>query len=219
MDKRYEVFCLADRNFYETPDRLSSVRGPSRRAEQGDAGESVPLFEAARRPVPEGWRRFLSGDWLHISPAGTARPRQGWKIHVSATLDSAEKTAARVWDYCVPRSVPFKFVPGRQPLHLRNSKYAGRGSSGKFATIYPADESELRLILDELGQELAGEPGPYILTDLRWMEGPLYVRYGGFAKRHCVDEAYRARSCPRSRTPRVCWCPTAGIRSSSCPSG
>ncbi|WP_406305333.1 class III lanthionine synthetase LanKC [Streptomyces sp. NBC_00885] len=201
MDKRYEVFCLADRYFYETPDRLSAVRGPSRGAEQGEAGESVPLFEAARRPVPEGWRRFLSGDWLHISPVGTARPRQGWKIHVSATLDNAEKTAARVWDYCVPRSVPFKFVPGRQPLHLRNSKYAGRGSSGKFATIYPADESELRLILDELGQELAGEPGPYILTDLRWMQGPLYVRYGGFAKRHCVDEAGSGALVPAIENP------------------
>ncbi|MFK4222335.1 class III lanthionine synthetase LanKC [Streptomyces sp. NPDC019890] len=181
MDKRYEVFCLSDRIFYETPDRLSSAPRSSRSG-------GVPLFEAALRPVPEGWRRFLSGDWLHLSPDNApARPLQGWKIHVSACLDNAEKAAARVWDYCVPRSVPFKFVPGRQPLHLRNSKYAGRGSSGKFATIYPADEAELRLILDELGGELAGEPGPYILTDLRWKDGPLYVRYGGFAKRHCVD--------------------------------
>ncbi|WP_405808539.1 class III lanthionine synthetase LanKC [Streptomyces sp. NBC_00210] len=181
MDKRYEVFCLSDRIFYETPDRLSS-------APMGSRSGGVPLFEAALRPVPEGWRRFLSGDWLHLSPDNApARPLQGWKIHVSACLDNAEKAAARVWDYCVPRSVPFKFVPGRQPLHLRNSKYAGRGSSGKFATIYPADEAELRLILEELGGELAGEPGPYILTDLRWQDGPLYVRYGGFAKRHCVD--------------------------------
>ena len=27
MDKRYEVYCLADRHFYETPDRLSSAGG------------------------------------------------------------------------------------------------------------------------------------------------------------------------------------------------
>ncbi|MFI6640029.1 class III lanthionine synthetase LanKC [Streptomyces sp. NPDC050504] len=177
MDKRYEVFCLADRQFYETPDRLSSA------ARQG---RSVPLFEAAGRPAPEGWQRFMSGDWLHYSPDGVARPRQGWKIHVSACLDNAEKTGAKVWDYCVERRIPFKFVPGRQPLHLRNSKYAGRGSSGKFATIYPLDETELRTILEELGALLAGEAGPYILTDLRWEQGPLYVRYGGFAKRHCV---------------------------------
>ncbi|MDW6063197.1 class III lanthionine synthetase LanKC [Streptomyces sp. FXJ1.4098] len=117
------------------------------------------------------------------------RPNQGWKVHVSACLDNAEKTAAKVWDYCVPREIPFKFVPTAHALHLRNSKYAGRGSSGKFATIYPADEAELHTILRELGELLAGEPGPYILTDLRWQEGPLYVRYGGFAQRFCVDDA------------------------------
>ncbi|MGW0550248.1 class III lanthionine synthetase LanKC [Streptomyces altiplanensis] len=187
MDNRYEVFCLADRQFYETPDRLSASRpGQS---------SSVPLYEAAQRELPPGWRRFVSGDWMHINPVGAdgaplpGRPTQGWKIHVSACLDNAEKTAARVWDYCVPRALPFKFVPGPQPLHLRNSKYAGRGSSGKFATLYPADEQELHLVLKELGGLLDGEPGPYILTDLRWGDGPLYVRYGGFAHRYCVDAA------------------------------
>ncbi|HET6858003.1 MAG TPA: class III lanthionine synthetase LanKC [Streptomyces sp.] len=185
MDNRYEVFCLADDQFYETPDRLSQGRpGPD---------SSVPLFEAAQREMPEGWRRFVSGDWMHINPVDAegaplpGRPLQGWKIHVSACLDNAEKTAAKVWDYCVPRAIPFKFVPGPQPLHLRNSKYAGRGSSGKFATLYPADEQELELILVELGDLLDGEAGPYILTDLRWRNGPLYVRYGGFAHRYCVD--------------------------------
>lgn len=206
MDKRYEVFCLADRQFYETPDRLlssavsraenaESAESPASADGAGDtdgtgrSGRGVALFEAANRPAPEGWQRFLSGDWLHYNPDGVARPRQGWKIHVSACLDNAEKTAAKVWDYCVERRIPFKFVPGRRPLHLRNSKYAGRDSSGKFATIYPLDETELRTILEELGGLLAGEPGPYILTDLRWEQGPLYVRYGGFAKRHCVGPA------------------------------
>ncbi|MDX3224829.1 class III lanthionine synthetase LanKC [Streptomyces sp. ME19-01-6] len=184
MDKRYEVFCLADRYFYETPDRLSA-----------DAGDSASGYEAAQRAVPDGWETFTSGDWLHVNPVlpdGTprpGRPSQGWKVHVSACLDNAEKTAAKVWDYCVPREIPFKFVPTAHALHLRNSKYAGRGSSGKFATIYPADEVELHTILRELGDLLAGEPGPYILTDLRWQDGPLYVRYGGFAQRYCVDDA------------------------------
>ncbi|WP_328440935.1 class III lanthionine synthetase LanKC [Streptomyces sp. NBC_00444] len=185
MDRRYEIYCLADRIFYETPDRLPAV----------DAGTgAAALYEAAQRPVPEGWRSFTSGDWLQLAPVdehGTpcpGLPSQGWKIHVSACLDNAEKTAARLWDYCVPRGIPFKFVPGAQPLLLRNSKYASRGDSGKFATLYPADEAELHRILQELGDLLAGEPGPAILSDLRWNEGPLYVRYGGFTERHCVDE-------------------------------
>lgn len=177
MDKRYEVFCLADRTFYETPDRLSGA----------GEGSGQTLYETARRPAPDGWRAWRSGDWWNLSPQAGEFPAQGWKIHVSACLDNAEKLAAVVWDYCVPRGIPFKFVPGPQYLYLRNSKYASRASSGKFATIYPSDEEQLHTVLRELGALMEGEPGPYVLTDLRWQDGPLYVRYGAFAPRHCDD--------------------------------
>ncbi|MFE0102269.1 class III lanthionine synthetase LanKC [Streptomyces sp. NPDC059009] len=186
MDKRYEVYCLADRHFYETPDRLSV---PSRTQNTSVTGE----FATAERPVPPGWRQRRAGDWLTLVPlddAGEPRPgpQQGWKVHVSATLGNADAIAAAVWDYCVPRAVPFKFVPSRQLLHLRNSKYAGRDGSGKAVTVYPADEDQLHQILRELGRILEGFEGPYILTDLRWGEGPLYVRYGAFTRRVCADE-------------------------------
>ncbi|MFF3851355.1 class III lanthionine synthetase LanKC [Streptomyces sp. NPDC002328] len=188
MEKRYEVFCLADDHFYETPDRLSGA--PDRLSDAPDrpsgADDSTPQhYEPARRPAPKHWRRHAAGDWLHVTPDDRPMPRQGWKIHVSACLDNAEKTAGVVWDYCVSRTIPFKFVPGPHHLFLRNSKYAGRGTSGKFATLYPQDENQLRRALEELGDLLDGEPGPYILTDLRWRRGPLYVRYGGFAQRFC----------------------------------
>ncbi|WP_039638921.1 class III lanthionine synthetase LanKC [Streptomyces sp. 769] len=173
MDKRYEVYCLADRYFYEMPDRIPS-------------GHTV--LGAVRRPVPDGWQAHRSGDWFHLAPDDSARPLQGWKVHVSATTDSAEKTATDVWDYCTPRGIPFKFVPSPRLLHLRNSKYAARNASGKFATLYPADEEQLRTVLTELHAIVGGRPGPYILTDLRWHEGPLYVRYGAFARRYCVDK-------------------------------
>ncbi|MHA7956168.1 class III lanthionine synthetase LanKC [Streptomyces sp. L500] len=184
MEKRYEVYCLADRHFYEIPDRLS-------RPASGAGGGRVEdaLFETARRPVPEGWASGRNGDWLHLAPLGAdgRQPAQGWKIHVSATADGADKTAADVWDYCVPRGVPFKFVPAPHLLHLRNNKYAPRDGSGKFVTIYPADEEGLHTVLTDLEGILGGRPGPYILTDLRWHDGPLYVRYGAFARRYCVD--------------------------------
>ncbi|WP_405593757.1 class III lanthionine synthetase LanKC [Streptomyces sp. NBC_01092] len=182
MDKRYEVYALADRHFYETPDRLST-----------DGQRTAPLYETARREVPEGWTSARIGDWLTLAPLGAdGSPlpdrAQGWKIHVSATLANAERIARIVRDYCVPRAVPFKFVPGPHLLHLRNAKYAGRDSSGKFVTVYPADEEQLHTVLCELGRLLEGFEGPYILTDLRWGEGPLYVRYGAFARLFVVDE-------------------------------
>ncbi|MFE5917809.1 class III lanthionine synthetase LanKC [Streptomyces sp. NPDC056468] len=182
MDKRYEVYALADRHFYETPDRLSAgTQGAAR------------LYGAARDEVPDGWTAARIGDWLTLTPLGPdgaplPGPAQGWKIHASATLANAEQIARIVRDYCVPRGIPFKFVPGPQLLHLRNAKYAGRDSSGKFVTVYPADEQQLHTVLRELGRLLEGFEGPYILTDLRWDDGPLYVRYGAFARLFVVDD-------------------------------
>ncbi|WP_329139798.1 class III lanthionine synthetase LanKC [Streptomyces sp. NBC_00670] len=182
MDKRYEVYALADGHFYDTPDRLSA-----------DGSEPAPLFATARRPVPDGWHAGRTGDWLTLTPLGAdgapaPSPAQGWKVHSSATAEHAERIAEIVWDYCVPRRIPFKFVPGPHLLHLRNAKYAGRDTSGKFVTVYPADEERLRQVLEELGALLKGFEGPYILTDLRWYDGPLYVRHGAFARRYVVDE-------------------------------
>ncbi|GAA2312001.1 class III lanthionine synthetase LanKC [Streptomyces kunmingensis] len=183
MDKRYEVYALADPHFYETPERLSA---------DGKA-RALPEFETARRAVPDGWRADNNGEWLNLTPLdpdGTPRqgPGQGWKIHASATREAAEKIASTVWDYCVPRGIPFKFVPAPHVLHLRNAKYAGRDTSGKFVTVYPADDEQCHRILEELAELLRGLDGPYILTDLRWGEGPLYVRYGAFSRRMVVNE-------------------------------
>jgi Protein kinase domain len=175
MDRGYETFCMADPLFYD-------VLHSSQRA----AGESFPT---ANRPLPEGWQRREQDDWYTFSGPGAANlPLQGWKIHVSACLDNAERVLDAVWDYCMPRGINFKFLQSRSALIARVSKYAPRGYSGKLVTIYPTDDAACEKILRELGDELEGEPSPYILTDLRWGSGPLYVRYGAFAQRYCVDE-------------------------------
>jgi hypothetical protein len=179
MDKRYELYyCMVDPLFYDSP--VAPQAG----------NFDYPI---AGRPVPPGWQRFEQDDWLVYGPdetltAGVELPGQGWKIHVSACLDNAEEILDEVWDYCVPRLISFKFRRAPHVLHMRNAKYASRGASGKLVTIYPENEKRLELVLTELGDILAGRPGPYILSDLRWGEGPLYVRYGGFAPRYCVSD-------------------------------
>ncbi|MBV9728352.1 MAG: class III lanthionine synthetase LanKC [Pseudonocardiales bacterium] len=171
MDNGYEVYCIADPLFYD------SMSG----------GNRVESFDAARRLVPNGWERRYLENWVVMKPVGASVPRQGWKVHASACLDNAERILETVWAYCIPRRISFKFLAARNIVHLQNAKYAPRGSSGKFVTIYPADIDALGTILHDLGERLAGEPGPYILSDLRWNEGPLYVRYGGFVLRHCLS--------------------------------
>lgn len=171
MDSRYEAFCMASPLFYEA---LRSV---------GTAGAS---FATAERELPAGWRREEQDDWLVFLPEDLDVPLQGWKIHISACLDNADRILDTVWGYCVQQGVEFKFLRSSPALWLRSSKYAPRGYSGKLVTIYPRDEAACERVLEELGELLRGEPGPYILSDLRWGEGPLYVRYGGFAARYCV---------------------------------
>ncbi|MEW2143342.1 class III lanthionine synthetase LanKC [Micromonospora vinacea] len=169
MDERYDSYCAADPLFY---DSLGSAI-------------AQPVFPAAERPVPTGWRREPLDDWLIYAPDGGSLPQQGWKIHVSAGLANAERVLDAVWNYCVPRGLSFKFLRGPRTLLLRNSKYAARAASGKFVTVYPRDDAELELACKELDELLTGEPGPYILSDLRYGTGPVYVRYGGFAARYC----------------------------------
>ncbi|MFD0774228.1 class III lanthionine synthetase LanKC [Streptomonospora algeriensis] len=181
--KGYGVYCDADRNFYDTPHRLWSDSGASE-----TVGEHDRVFAAAQRPVPEGWQSHRAGDWLALRPVEHRLPAQGWKIHVSACLDNAESILARVWDYCVEHDVSFKFVPTRYLLHNRNAKYADRGRSGKFITVYPADDQECASVAEELDALVGGEPGPYILSDVRWNAGPIHLRYGSFTRRHCYDE-------------------------------
>ncbi|GAA3760960.1 class III lanthionine synthetase LanKC [Plantactinospora mayteni] len=172
MDERYDAYCAVDPLFYDSLSTTSATTA---------AG-----FAAADRPVPAGWQREPSDDWLVYGPEDGKLPQQGWKIHVSACLDNADRILDGVFDYCVPRGMSFKFLRGPRMLLMRNSKYARRGSSGKFVTIYPRDEAELELACKELAERLAGEAGPYILSDLRYGAGPVYVRYGGFAARYCV---------------------------------
>ncbi|MEU0188734.1 class III lanthionine synthetase LanKC [Streptomyces afghaniensis] len=170
---RYDAYCMVDRTFFDAP---------------GEAQDEEYAFAAAGRELPDGWRKVRQDDWLVCTPEGTRRPAQGWKVHASGCQDNAEKILDAVHTFCVPRGIPFKFLRGQHILQLRNMKYASRGASGKLVTIYPADERELREVLEGLDALVGGEPGPYILSDLRWQQGPLYVRYGGFVERHVVSE-------------------------------
>ncbi|MBB5784597.1 class III lanthionine synthetase LanKC [Nonomuraea jabiensis] len=172
MDK-YELYCLVDPRFYDS-------------LEHGTAEDAD--FPILREPLPDGWSTALTDTWCYFAPDNEPPlPAQGWKIHVSARVEDAEQAIAAVWDYCLPRRIAFKFLRGTPVLVMVNSKAASRASSGKLITVYPRDEGQLELVLKELDELLRGVQGPYILSDLRYGAGPLFVRYGGFAERHCLS--------------------------------
>ncbi|WP_394827244.1 class III lanthionine synthetase LanKC [Pendulispora albinea] len=173
MDASYEAYCLADPFFYESPARMDR--------------EGCDDFALANRALPAGWQRHVDDTWVRFRPDDISLPQQGWKVHVSGCMGNANRILEAVWEYCVPARIAFKFLRGPAIHFVRNTKYAQRNGSGKLVTIYPADEAALAIVLHELNERIGGEPGPYILSDLRYARGPLYVRYGNFAQRTCRD--------------------------------
>ncbi|GLY73149.1 class III lanthionine synthetase LanKC [Actinoallomurus iriomotensis] len=168
-----QPFCIADPIFFDSPERIP---------------DEAERFPAARRAAPPGWHRHERGAWVFLRPGDSTLPAQGWKIHVSAVPSDAAKVCEIVWDYCVGRRIAVKFLRSEKAVLAVNDKYADRSSSGKAVTLYPADDTELAAVLTELSELLAGFPGPYILSDLRYGNGPLYVRYGGFIERTCPGD-------------------------------
>ncbi|CAM3619823.1 class III lanthionine synthetase LanKC [Nocardiopsis gilva] len=132
-------------------------------------------------------------------------PPQGWKVHVSANLKSAQKVLDITSEYCLSAGISFKFLSHEGVFLARNAKYADRSASGKFITIYPASDDELHAILNELSERLDGLGGPYILSDLRWKDSPLYVRYGAFTIRYVRNE--RGEPVPAIEDPLGRLCP------------
>ncbi|MDT0471066.1 class III lanthionine synthetase LanKC [Streptomyces sp. DSM 41014] len=131
--------------------------------------------------LPSGWEVNPGRDWTVCRPPQPfAIPEQGWKIHISATLHTASDILRITAQHLTELGVMFKFLRSESVLRRRSAKNGDRTASGKFITIYPKDDQQTEALLHSLEELVGGLPGPYILSDLRWKKGPLYVRYGAF---------------------------------------
>ncbi|WP_431836707.1 hypothetical protein [Cellulomonas sp. Y8] len=156
MDMRYQEFCFADPRFYDSPDLVRADRG---------------RFKLADESARPGWSAGERHGWFYLHPTEVSLPAQGWKLHVSSTLDAAEHVLDILAEHCLAHRISFKFLPTRFGLLARNLKYADRSGSGKFITVYPTSDASAVATADALDAALAGTPGPYILSDLRWNSG------------------------------------------------
>lgn len=181
---KLQAFCLADPIFFDTPARLD---------------DADTRFDQNLRPAPQGWRWSQYGLWTTFMADESKLPTQGWKIHLSVSVDTAEEALERVCDYCMSHRLTFKFLRSRAAMIAVNAKEANRGSSGKFVTIYPSDEEQLSWVLPGISELLAGFVGPYVLSDLRYGLGPAYVRYGAFVEMYCAGDD--GELTPALRTP------------------
>ena len=150
-----------------------------------DFGRRAPSAEHLRQyraMVPGTWRLGRRGYWLLAQPPRTPTVAQGWKLHVSATSATSADTLRAVLPILRDAGVHFKFLMDPAAVQESNGKSFPRGSSGKFITVYPADEEEFLALAGELTRALAGFDGPYVLSDRRCPGSRVvFYRYGGFA--------------------------------------
>lgn len=142
--------------------------------------------------IPRGWSSDRLGPWTRVYPPDVwdGYPQHGWKIHVSSVPVDAVEVLATVADVCERYTTPFKHLSDRPEFLHCLKKYADRLSGGKFITIYPKNERQFVTLLEQLDQQLKGKVGPYVLTDVRYAESPVFFRYG----------AYFSKMLPNGRT-------------------
>ncbi|MFJ8883830.1 class III lanthionine synthetase LanKC [Streptomyces sp. NPDC102402] len=167
-----QLYCLADRTYFDTPARLP---------------DEESRYRLDTDPPPAGWRRQAVGLWTSLLPEHVEPAEQGWKIHVSTVPGEAEATLRDTARICVRHGVPFKFLRSEKALLLMAGKHVNRSGAGKFIAAYPPDETVFLALADELSRTLAGRSGPYVLSDLRIGDAPVYTRYGAYVPLWCED--------------------------------
>ncbi|MFJ2866454.1 class IV lanthionine synthetase LanL [Kitasatospora sp. NPDC087314] len=124
-----------------------------------------------------------------VTPPRHVLRRQGWKLHLSATVASAPEVLERAGRVLVARGCAFKFAAGPRVTAELTGTRATRAQSGKFLTAYPADDGQLRMIAEELSEATLGLPGPAILSDRRYRpDSVVHYRYGCFVRPRLLND-------------------------------
>ncbi|RXY96234.1 hypothetical protein D8X55_04370 [Malacoplasma penetrans] len=115
-------------------------------------------------------------------------PNQGWKIHVSSTLDNYQQILDICINYCLNKNILFKFICNDANFIQTLQKHHNRKSTGKFITIYCKDEIELIDNTKALYDKLKDFKGPSVLTDKSFKNSCIHYRYGGFKSDYIYNE-------------------------------
>ncbi len=160
------LYCAHDRRWFETSSRYVPD------------GAHLAVYRAL---MPDAWRLRRRGLWYIADPPDASVARQGWKLHVAAPVHGTVDVLRRALPPLRDAGVHFKFLLDPRANAMTSRKTWPRGSSGKFLTVYPADEERFVQIADRLAEALDGVAGPYILSDRRYRGSrAVYYRYGGF---------------------------------------
>jgi len=160
----------------------------------GAGQESSPLEDVLRDALQatgqaDRWH-VVEGSplWCSVLPTGAPQPKQGWKLHLSATPASAGTVLERALPILLAGTSAFKFA--RTPAHVAelNARHTPRGHSGKFITVYPSSDAEAVRLAAELHEATVGLAGPRVLSDRPYAAGSVvHYRYGAFVEERRIS--------------------------------
>jgi len=148
--------------------------------------------ENTARSLSDGYQqlceRFLHitsdcSKWRFSREMEADDPEQGWKLHVSATLLTANEVIERVAPYLRARNVLYKAPSSLDELDRINCGLLKSYSQvGKFITVYPRSDQETTLLARHLHKLTRGIAAPRVPFDTPYREGScVYYRYGAFS--------------------------------------
>lgn len=136
------------------------------------------------------WRRKIQklpltdGKWSYSRGLEPDDPRQGWKIHVAATLLSANEILSRLGPILSARNLLFKVPATLDFLAQLNSGLRAFSQIGKFLTIYPRSTKEAVALARNLHAATRDLRGARIPFDASYRKNSVvYYRYGSFQGR------------------------------------
>lgn len=165
MNVNLAYYSFADNKFYEPLDVLNA---------------DITIFKAVSSACSNEYEIYESGIYL-CATSKLKMPKQGWKIHISASYDNAIHILNIVAKELVPQKCSFKVIKSLDLYLLTSQKPFSRIQFGKFITVYPESNSRFIALLEILNKKLSNFEGPEILTDRQYKQCKvLHYRYGGF---------------------------------------
>jgi Lanthionine synthetase C-like protein/Protein kinase domain len=119
--------------------------------------------------------------WITVMHRPSRRPEQGWKLHVSAAVWTADSVLRRTLPVLLDEDADFKLAASAGRLAELNDGRGGLSQVGKFITVYPNDDAQAVRLAIALDEATRGLRGPAILSDRALRHRSLvHYRYGGF---------------------------------------
>ena len=128
--------------------------------------------------------------WRHSRARSLLDPDQGWKLHVSATVLTANRVLERIGPPLQSRGILFKGPASLHELNKLNcGLFYGYTQVGKCLTVYPQTTEEAVALAEMLHELTQGIPAPAVPFDLRFRSGGcVYYRYGAFTHQEILNE-------------------------------